>query len=162
MPLTLEAVATVETEILYDSGWVDLRGDSTTQLIESFNFDEDAVIYLFGVTYINTQGSYWILNIPNSYNSNVAAISSWENLHSQGDSKTYTSAFRAGSLYALADNSNPVVSQAKEANNISGFVLTKGRTAEFKSSASANTGHGITYRAIVTKQTSNNLLARVK
>lgn len=161
MPLNLET-QTKQSDILYDSGWVDVRGDSSVQIIETFNFEEDVTIYIFGIKYIYTQGSFWRLYIPNHYSSATTTLGSWENLSNQGAGKISTSAFDEGDLHVLSSDNNPVISQADEANNISGFVLTKGRTANFRSETGANTGHGITYRAIAKRNTTEDLLARVK
>lgn len=160
MPLNIATQASVESDILYDSGWVDVRGDSTAQTIETFVFEEDVTIYIFGIKYIYTVGNMWTLYIPNSFNGNTASIATWKNIQRHGQASTTTGSFGDGATYTLASgssNANP-----EEANNINGFALAKGKAAQFKSETGANTGHGITYRAIVVRNTAENFLERVK
>lgn len=146
------------TAPVYDSGWVNVRGNSTIQTLESQTFDKDVVLYVFGTKYINTQGSYWKVRIEDDYG--VTQLFSWKIVEALGNGLPNT--FTDGALHICACSTSDTVSQARANASSNGFQIKAGENVQFVSDSNANTGHGISYRFIAVEESADDLIARVK
>ena len=158
MSLSLVQEAVTTTTPVYDSGWVDVRGDSTAQTLESQTFDKDVVLYVFGTKYINTQCSFWKVRIEDDYG--VTTIANWRNVEALGNG--IPNSFTDGALHICACSTSDTVSQARANSSSNGFQIKAGENVQFVSDSGANTGHGISYRFIAVEESVDDLIARVK
>lgn len=158
MPLSLVKETVTTTTPVYDSGWVNARGDSTAQILENQTFYKDVVLYVFATRYINTTSSYWKVRIEDDYGART--ISSWKNVEALGNA--IQTSFSDGALYICSSPNNDTVSQARANSSSNGFQIKAGENIQFQSDSSANTGHGISYRFIAVEESVDELIARVK